>query len=74
MSSLKVLELGNALLPPWCSVAACVGRNALSGSSSANFSNWILLETLSIFENFELRWDLNLLSAWPQLKYAVMQV
>ena len=28
----------------------------------------------AVFENPELGWDLNLLAAWPQLEYALMQV
>ena len=50
------------------------GKNLLSGSSSASFSNLSKLELLSIFGNTRLDWDLALLNAWPLLNSANMQV
>ena len=59
LTSLTILELG---------------RNSLTGTSSLAFKQWEILSILSIFDNRQLSWDLNLFNYWSKMKKVLMQV
>ena len=73
---LGINQLSGHILPSLASLTnlnqLVLSQNLLSGSSSSGFQSWKHLSALSIFENYQLDFDLDLLPLLPNLQYALL--